>query len=408
MSALQTIVTQKDVVTTTSHHKRDISERLRRLHSTLTPMLSLVKGSSFDSFGKEAYTGEGMFKKESCSRVDPEWFTYTPIDIVYAATGGSSSTAVVADTTYFQVDDTVFNQNTNEVGIVTALTNSTTLAITGMGGDWSCTAGDYVVLMASAYEEGTARYSNITKENTRCQTRLQTYREGLTWSTVSKTVDSYLSESQNDQYKANTMYHALSKLESSFLFSKEGVSSGTTSVTIGGTAYTIQTMRGLVNYAGSAIDMGGALTWDSWNTNLYLKMPQTLIPSETMYAVMGTKISSEMNMWVQDSHLMTSENKGQTKFGTSVKTYLMGGNLKIEPMVHGLFNTGIYKDSILFFQSSDIAYLFLKGLDLQIRKNAQNPAMMGQTDIIEGLVGLKSYSNGANIKLVKNCLSAAA
>jgi hypothetical protein len=407
MSALATVVTQRDTISSTSQHKRDVSEKLRRLNPALTQILALVGGSNVDAWGNLAYSGKGMFKKKGCKRLDPEWFTYTPIDIIYAATGGSSSTAVVADTTYFQVDDTIVNQNTGAVGMVTALTDGTTLAITTIGDTtWSCNAGNYLVLMASAYEEGTARYSNITKGNTRCQTYLQTYREGLTIADTARTVDSYLSESDVDKYKTESMYLALQKLESSCLWSVEGASTGATSVTIGGTAYTIQTMKGLISYAGTAIDMGGQFNWDTWNTTLCIQMPTTINPDETLYAIMGRNIYSQMNMWVQDSHLMTSANVGEQKFGTTVKKFLMGG-LEVEPISHRLFDTGYYSDSILFFQSSDIEYLFLEGLDLQTRKNAQNPAAMAQTDIIEGLIGLKSISNGANIKLVKNCLKAA-
>jgi hypothetical protein len=49
----------------------------------------------------------------------------------------------------------------------------------------------------------------------------------------------------------------------------------------------------------------------------------------------------------------------------------------------------------------------MEGMDVNIRENAENPATMGTTHIIEGVVGLQSWSAGANIKLFSNLLSAA-
>jgi hypothetical protein len=52
----QSIVTSS-VVTATSQHKRDYSERIRRLYPSITKFLALVKGSNLDAYGKVAYDG---------------------------------------------------------------------------------------------------------------------------------------------------------------------------------------------------------------------------------------------------------------------------------------------------------------------------------------------------------------
>lgn len=409
MAANTSTVTQYANYSSTDFRKRDISEIIRRLNPDITKMLALVKGSNLDAYGKPAYSGKGMIRKKGCKRMDPEWTTITPIAVMYQATGGSSGTAEVADTTYFQTGDQVVNTTTAEVGIVDDLTSSTELGITAVsGGTWSCEAGQYIALLASAYEEGTSRYNTVTNEPTVNKTYLQIFREGLSIADTTRKTESYTREQQVEMYHTEKMLMTLRKLETNFWFSKKSTAStGTTSVTINSVAYPVYSMQGMLDYAGTAIDMGGTFNWENWNTILYPQMPTTLRAKDTVYAAMGRKLAAVMNQWATDSYLSMGTNSGEMKFGKKVKTYYMGGNLEVEPLVLDCFDTGGMDDSIMLFQSSDLDYLFYEGLDLQVRENAQDNAAMKKDDIFEGVVGLRSYTNGANIKWVKNCLQAA-
>lgn len=407
MTATTTAITQGGVISTTSHHKRDYAEKLRRLYPAQTRMLSLVKGSNVDAFGNVAYSGDGMIKKVAVDRLDPEMATYTPIDVIYACTGGSSTTAVIADTTGFQTGDTIVNTSTAEVAIVVTLTSATVLTVTPVtGGTWSCASGQYIIMLASTYEEGTARYSTVTKEPTTVKTYLQIFREGLTIADTYRPVKSHLNEKPVEMYSTDKMVHALRKIEGSMFFSKQATA-GTTSATIGGTAYTVYSMKGLFDWTGTAIDMGGAFNWENWDTILYPQMPTTMKPDSVIYAFMSRKLAGTMNRWAQNSYLTMGANASGMRFGKKVKKYIMGGSLEVEPIVHDLFDTGGYDDSILFVQSEDLEYMHLRNLDINVRENAQDNAAMAKTDIIEGVVGIRSRSNGANIKWVKNCLKAA-
>jgi hypothetical protein len=188
------------------------------------------------------------------------------------------------------------------------------------------------------------------------------------------------------------------------LFSKSGTS-GTTSSSIDSATRTLYTMTGIVPYAGAALDMNGSFNWETFNTTLYPIMPETINPDETLYMLCGRRVAATMNQWVQNKYMRISDNKS-LKFGEGVSKYIMGGGLEVEPIVHKLFETGTYANSAVFFQSSDLVYRFMEGQDLNIRENAQLPAAMAQTDIIEGVVGLQSWSNGASIKYVTNLLGA--
>lgn len=403
MSANPDIITQVGVVGAATIHKRDFSERIRRLYPQLTKFLALVKGSTLDSFGKPSYTSSGMIGKQKANRMDPEWATLIPIDVMYEATGGSATTCEVADTTFWQTGDKICNTSTGEVAIVNTLTSSTVLTVTAVTGDtWSCSEGQYVSMLASSYEEGTARYNTITSEPTVNKTYLEIFREGFSIADTAKNLPTYTNEGMKQRYMCEKMVHALRKLEGSLVFSKQS-SSGTTTVTIGGTAYPLYSMKGLLSYAGTSIPMDGTFSWETFNTTMYSSMPDTINGNETLYMVCGKNIKGTMNQWANDSYMMTTEAEG-VRFGKKVKKYLMAGSLEVEPMEHVLFDRGGYNNSALFFQNSDLAYRFMEGLDLKVRENAQDNAMMGETDIIEGVVGLQCHSAGANVKLFSDLL----
>jgi hypothetical protein len=406
MAANTTMVTSS-VITATSQHKRDVAERIRRLYPNLTKLVALVEGSNLDSFGKPAYSGKGMIKKKAVKRMDPEHFVYTPIDTLFLATGGSGTTVDIADTTMFQTGDTVVNTTTAEVAIVTALASGTELTVTPVtGGSFSCNAGDYIAMLASSFEEGTSRYANITNELTQVKTYLQIFREGISIADTVKNTPQYTNEGMLERYMTDKTMQALLKLEGSFLFSKQATA-GTTSSSIGGTSYNLWSMKGLLSWAGTAVPMNAGFNWETFNTVLYPLMPKTLAPDETVYMLCGRKIAAEMNMWAERSYLtMGSNSNDDMRFGKKIKTYIMGGQLEIEPLVHDRFDSGGFSNSAIFFQSSDIEYLFMEGLDLKVRENAQLPATMGTTDIIEGVVGCRSYSNGANVKWITDLLAA--
>jgi hypothetical protein len=405
MAATTTTLTSS-VITATSQHKRDYAERIRRLYPGITKFLALVKGSNLDSFGKVAYSGKGMIPKRAVKRLDPECAVYTPIDVLYAVAGGNGTTTVdIADTTFFQTGDVIVNTRTLEVAVVATLTSATELTVTAItGGTFTSQVGDFIAMCMSTFEEGTARYSTITNELTTVKTYLQIFREGISISDTIKNTPQYTNEGMLERYQTDKMVQALRKMEASMLFSQQGTS-GTTSVTIATVAYTLYTMRGACAWAGSAYSMGGGFNWENFNTQLYPIMPNTINADETLYMVCGRKVSGTMNQWVQNKRVIMDDTKDM-KFGAAAKTYVMGGGIPVELLVHDDFDRGGMQNTALFFQSSDLEYLYMEGMDINIRENAQLPAAMATTNIIEGAVGLVSRSNGANVKLVTDLFAA--
>jgi hypothetical protein len=407
--AANTSMVTSSVISTTSQHKRDYSERIRRLYPGLTRMLALVKGSNLDSFGKVAYDGKGMVDKKAAKRMDPEWATYAPIEVSYQVTTGGTNTLSIADTTVFQVGDLICNSATGDVAIILELNSSTQLTVLAITGtSFSTTTNDFISALASSFEEGTSRYHSITNELTTNKTFLQIFREGVSIADTVKRTPQYTDEGMLERYMTDKMVQALRKMEGSFWFSKKATN-GTTSSTLVGTGdagtYSLYSMQGVLDYAaaaGSSFSMQGGLNWETFNTVLYPIMPKTMRADETVYMTVGRKLAGTMNQWANNKYMIMND-RG-TKFGSAAKTYIMGGALEVEVLVHDLFDTGAWQNTAVFWQSSDLVYRFMEGYDIKVRENAQLPSTMGQTNIIEGIIGLQSISSGAAIKVVTQCL----
>jgi hypothetical protein len=400
----QAIVTSS-VITSTSQHKRDYSEKIRRKYPSLTKIMALVRGSEVDYYGKPIES-KGLIEKRVASRLDPEWATYAPIDVFYTATGGSATALNLADTTAFAVDDVVVNMNTMVMGIVATVTNTTDLVITTVTGQvWTAVNGDIIAMLGQSFEEGSSRYNVRTKELTTNKTYLTVGREAVSLAETVMKTPQYTDEGMMDRYWTDHTIQILRKLEAGFILSVPGTS-GQTSVTIGGTAYTLYTMQGILNYAGSTISMGGNFNWETFNTVLYPQMPKIMLPDETIYMVCGRKVAGIMNQWAQNKYLITSKNDAKV-FGVTPERYVMGGGLEVELIVHDVYEQGVLANQAVFFQSSDLVYRYMEGLDIQIKENIQLPSTMGTTNELRWAIGLQSMSAGDSIIRVTDLIASA-
>jgi hypothetical protein len=389
MTISKSIVTSS-VITATSQHKRDYSEKIRRLYPSLTKILALVKGSKVDNFGNIIET-RGMIEKKSSKRMDPEWATYTPIDILYTVSAdGTSTNLYFADLTNFETGDKLVNTNTGEVCIVadtTTYAGSGYILVTAIAGStWSSAAADVVAMLLPTYEEGSSRYQVRTKELDTNKTYLEVSREAISLAETVMKTPQYTEEGMMERYMTDEMWQYLRKMEANFLFSKQATA-GT-------------------NYAGSAFPMGGGFNWDTFNTILYPILPKIMHPDEVIYFLCGRKVAAAMNMWAQNKYVVmqTGNESSPTRFGVKPQKFLMGGGVEVEPIVHDLFEGGMYANMGVFFQSSDLVYRFMEGLDVSIKENIQLPSTMGTTNEIRSVNGLQSWSNGAAIKVVKDLL----
>ena len=389
------------VITSTSQHKRDVSETIRRLYPRINPFLWLVSGSDTDAWGNPA-PKTGNIKKTKAVRLDPEWFRYVPPELFTTATGGSSNTAIVADNSGWQVNDKIINATQSKVGFVNSINIDTvTLGVTAVDGTtWACSDKDQIVQSNSVYEEGTSRYNVVSKELDRSYTYLEILRQGISIADTVKKTPQYTNEGMLERYTKDNTISVLWKTENSFWLSQQGK----TNVVIDGVTYPINTMKGVCSYAtGAAIDLAGGFNYAEFQ-GLYPQLPRTLGADSVLYMATSRNIVNIMQQMAMKQYLLTND-KVDT-FGVLPKRYLMG-SVEVQPIALEQFDRGAYSNSAVFFNSEDLEYRFMDGMDLNIRENAQLPSTMGTTNIFEGVVGLQSWSDGANIVTVKNLLPTA-
>lgn len=404
MAPSQSMVTTP-VVTATGTLKRTVADGIRRLNPAVTPFLAIVKSGKVNDMGALSES-DGLIGKEKTDTMKFEWFTYTPVDVYATATAAGTScaaraetgTAVIADTSAFRTRDIVTNLTTLEVAVVNAVTNSTTLTLTGIS-TWTCAEGDVIAMSSRTMEEGTSDITPLTKEPDNNYNYVYPFRYAISIADTAVNSPHY-GEPLLKRYMTDNSTHALRNLENGFFLGKRSTSGDTTTVTIGGTAYSMFTSRGILDYATSPIDAGGSMTFDRWSTYVFENLPKTQNPNKLLVMFAGRKIFGRMNNWANQK-LIERDSGEKDVFGTRTTKYFCGA-FTIKPMLHDLFDQGALQNTAVIFDPDDFTYMYKGGMDIQPKDNLQLPATWGTTRAIQGVVGLRCLSGGANVRTIIN------
>jgi hypothetical protein len=385
---------------------RSVSDKIKSLDPMICPVLAMTSSLAKNYEGKFVDKNVRIQKETVKSGYRFEWQVFTPIATKYTATGGSASTLLLASTAGFRARDTVFNKTQDVIGIVTAVTDSTTLAITSIYGTWAASADDDIFLMASAHEWDSNTSDSLSKEPDNYYNILQTFREGLTVSALTMSDPQVAGPSIMERYREQKMKHALRTIEHTLLFGERAASGDTTSVTIS-TAKNISTTRGMWRWAPSTtISLGGAVTPETLNNVLYTQLPNTLDPSKEHDMLVGRNFIAQVNKMQQDGYLETepaSSSDGDT-FGRNV-TRLMLGDFRIRLHRHYSFDEGSMRGNALLFDPEDVVYMVKDASsdsgfttwDIHERNDIDTKKNFAKSDEIVGCLGLKVWSGGANV-----------
>lgn len=384
-----TVVTS--AVSTTGTIKRTVSDSIRRFSPIVAPVMSLVKTQGVSEMGDVSYS-KGLIDKKGTPTMKFEWYSSTPPALYYTTTGGSAISVVIASTGGFIERDIVVNLNTLEVGIVVTITNTTTLAITAIGGTWSCAAGDVIAQCCNAQEEGSSTAVSRTSEPDNNYNFCQIFRYPVSIADTARNSPHY-TEDLVSRYKKDNMYYALENMENLLWLGKRA-SSETTAVTINGQSLNVYSSRGILDMSQVTFDCQGTMTYDQFNNELYQQLPNTLDPNDELLMFCGRKIQGNMNNWVQQKLMITESEKDV--YG-AIATRFYCGNFKVRPIVSNLFCQGALASQFVILRSKDLTYRFKEGLDLQIKENIQDNAAMARTDELRGVVGLQVTSGGAEV-----------
>jgi hypothetical protein len=386
--------------------KRTVHDEIRRFNPNITPFLSLVKEGNVDNMGEQQYSN-GLISKEATPTMKFEWFTYTPISLLYEATGGTggaTGTFTVADNTMWRTRDIVTNITQGfVVGIVTEVNADTvTVSVTKVGDDnWAASAGDVICMSCRTMEEGTSDITPLTKELDNNYNTVFPFRYSV--SIADTAVGSpHFTEKPLQRYMKDNMTFCLANMENALLFGRRATSGNTTSVTIGGTVFPMFTTRGLLNFAGNTID-GSGMTWDKFVSTTIEQLPNTLNPETPLIALMGRHSLAKFQGWSNQNFIHLESGK-KDEFGIVVKKFL-AGPYTIIPRVHNSYDQlagNPLRNVVTIFPPDDLTYMYKTDMDLETKDNLQNPGTWGTTRAIQGVFGLRSLSAGSSITNITN------
>lgn len=385
-------------VSATGTLKRTVSDWIRRLNPARAPVCAMVKASGVDDMGNMSY-GAGLISKKSTPGMKFEWYTSTPPVIYHTATGGTSTTAVIADTTGFIVRDTIVNLRTKEVAVVNTLTSSTTLTVTAIGGTWSCSAGDVIAMACNTQEEASSTATSRTQEPSNNYNYVFPFRYPVAMAATAMKSPHY-TENPWDRYKRDNMDRVLEMMENICMLGKRASSGDTTSVTIGGTAYNMFTTRGIIDYAQTVVDCSGTMDWDRLNLEVAQQLPDTLASNGKLKFIAGKKICNWMYNMASKNFQWDSSGEKDV-YGVLIKSFYIG-SYKLDIVPHNLFNKGTMANEALIIDTSDFALRYKEGLDVHWVENIQTRATMGRMDDVQGTIGLQCKSGGENVIHLKN------
>jgi hypothetical protein len=394
---------------TTVTQKRSMADWIRRMNVAVAPTCAMIRTSDVSKKTGDPNYGKGLIDKESTDQMMFEWLTSLPPTISYEAVslgtscddGEHTGTAVLSSNANFAVRDVVANLTTGEMGIVNTLTSTTTLTVTAVGGTWTCAAGDTILMCSNAQEEGSSTYVSRTSEPTNNSNYVGIYRYAVEVAETTESSPQY-GEALRERYTKDRLYFAMMNMEN-YLWNSKQATSTTTTVEIGGVSYVMYSTKGIRAFAQGNIDLSGTVDWYRLQTEAANQIPDTVHPDEELVMFCGTKKYN----WIQaqaSKNFQWQDSGEKDIYGVRIKRFQMGSyNVKIQK--HDLFNKGTLANEVYLVPPSDLSLVYKKNHDLKIVPNIQPSSAMSKADEIQGTMGLKSWSGGANLIRIRNWVS---
>jgi hypothetical protein len=248
-------------------------------------------------------------------------------------------------------------------------------------------------------EEGTSDITPLTKEPDNNYNYVFPFRYAVSIADTAVNSPHY-TEQPLARYMTDNMTFSLRNVDNALILGQRAASGDTTTVTIGTTAYSMYTTRGLMDYSTTPIDAGGTMTFDRWSTYVFESLPNTLNPERLLTMFCGRKIYGRMQNWANQK-LISWESGKKDEWGVQTEKFHCGP-FTIMPVMHDLYDRGAMQNIATIFDPEDIKYRFKTGMDIAPKDNLQLPATWGTTRAVQGVVGLQCISGGANVKNIIN------
>jgi hypothetical protein len=389
---------------TTGTLKRDVSDTIRHLWPE-TPILALVSSGLVK--GSDIAQEKGLIRKRRVESRKYEAFTYSPLAVEFTAASASSGSPIsftVSSGDGLTLKMCLVNTANWTVCRIGSITTSTTLAVTTIGGTaFSCAAGDTLLAIGPAYEEGSSDPYVLQKDEDNLYNLTQIFRFPVSIARTAQGAPHYGGNFWK-RLKARNIPEGLRKCEMAMLFSQRPSSTNETT-TDAVLADAFHTMRGLYNWKYASIEGGGSMSHDWFTNEMPLQLHETVGSNTKLIALCGNKTFAQMMSWVNDKLQVYQEGERLKRFG--MKSYLFTTcKGDIEVVLHDAFNRGEAARSMLIFDPEKYDYVHLRDDDFKANNNIQSPSTDGTMDEILGEVSICPNDAGYSTAWIKNTCAA--
>ncbi len=380
--------------TATQSEKRDVSSELRMLFNRKTHTLNLVRKKENDgTMGGEPSIG---MRKATRNRI--EWFTFTPLGSTVTASTwtAGTNTLAVTDATDLKAYDTLINTSNNAVARVDSISTND-VVVTAIGGTFSASANDEIMILATAYPSGSSSPSRIHKDHDNNYNIVQEFREPveIAWDAMKN--DHYFTNDIFAQYKKQKLYQALRTIEKTFVFGKRPSSNN---VTAGGSALTSSfgSMQGIYHWAQNEYSAGGALTYKTFTTDVIDMLDDSAPEGDDWIMLCSNLTKSRMSLWGTDHYRIDGK---ESEFGYVYDKYTTSrGTVRV--VAHEAMESGAYANQGLIYRPSELKYAYIEGYDIQINENIQGTDEHTKADEVFGYLSLEATDAGRSALIIKD------
>lgn len=383
-------VTSRDP-STTNTTQRTVSDVIREMWPESAPMFAITaKGSPKD--GKVG--GKGLIGKETTKTHKFEWYTFTPIGLVFTVSSGSNLSPVVSTADGLRPQMTLVNLTNMHVAVIDAI-NSTTLTLIAITSSFTCAVADRLLVMAPTYKQGSTDPQELSKDEDHTYNYIYNYRFAVSIARTAKTDPHYGKEDYFSRLKRRSVVHGKRLLENSLLFMERAASGGTTSTTSLGNVYST---RGAWNWAQKTFPCGGAMTPEKFMKDLPLAMNDTVNDDDELLFLCGNHIFADIQSWWWDK-LQLQKPGMYEKIGIKTVRILTAGPT-IHIMKHSAFNQIGNQTRGIIFKPDNLTWMHKAQADMQPEYDIQDNDEHTYRDGIWGTIGLKVEDGGYEIMKV--------
>lgn len=347
--------------------------------------------------------GPGLIAKHVVNQIRFESYNYNPPEMETIATAALSSTTLYCDTANLKEADTLFNTENETSARVDSITSASECVITSFGATaFSVTAGDVLMINATAYGPNSANPSILTKDMDNVYNTLQISREPVAASNSMLKSQFHATNDYFKLLKKLNFINFLSKIERTWLFGERA--SGTGNTTAGGSTRSdaFYTTRGAYNWAANRYDMKGNISMFKIRSEIP-QMLDTVSSSTKVIMLLGQGSLGRINelMNGQAMYTISGEESKLKKFGISTRV-LKTNNMDIELIPHKAFDKGGMQKKALLMVPDNHAFVHLKDRDIRPVLAIQENDRDGIIDSVECEAGCRVLDGGQSSCVVEN------